>query len=71
MENIFDSFDNFFGKKLMELSKLKSGSDEIAKQLWVIFLSFVDAGFSREEALDMTKFIMAQAIKISTGTDKK
>ena len=71
MDNIFDSFDNFFGKKLTELSQLKAGSDEIARQLWVIFLSFVEAGFSREEALDMTKFIMAQAINISTGTDKK
>lgn len=71
MDNIFDSFDNFFGKKLTELSQLKAGSDDIARQLWVIFLSFVEAGFSREEALDMTKFIMAQAINISTGTDKK
>ena len=49
---------DIFGMDLEELGSLKICSDKIAKQCWVIFCSFMDAGFSREEALKLTKFFI-------------
>ena len=57
-----DIFGSLFGAELFELGKLKCVTDEIAKPVWVIFVSFTNAGFTREEAHELTKFIIKDVV---------
>ncbi len=57
--NIFGGiFNNEFGK----LASLKTKSDSVSAELWVIFSSLLEAGFTREESLELTKTILQSMV---------
>ncbi len=64
-------FDSLFGENIAELGRLKVISDTIASYSWVIFSSFLEKGFSREESLELTKFIVEVAGKTSPEKGNK
>lgn len=64
-------FDSLFGEDIAELGRLKVVSDAIASQCWVIFSSFLESGFSREESLELTKFVVKIAGKIGSEKGNK